>query len=406
MQTVVMTRAVVMNALGVALLGAGLLGCSSKAPSELVGPDGTSSGPLFGQEPEPVSGAMSGYFEGQACAGASAEAQATPSVLLLVVDTSGSMNEPAPGAGGSKWTVTRRAVLDAIDSLPADLSLGVVFYPNLNGQLSTFPRGGTFGGNFGMTNGADSCIDRSTAVPIDALGGAGSPHRQRIQQAFQRQSPDGATPTHDAYVYGLSELQATTAIGARTIVVITDGVPTFSLGCVGTGAMGDTVDPTPLIGEAAAALELGVRTFVIGSPGSEGARESLSRMAEAGDTASPQCSNVGPTYCHLDMTAKIDLGAGLDDALSVVSSQAVSCDYEVPEPGGGAVLDPAKVNVLYEPVAGPQELIRQSLETTCDEGWQYSDDSRQIRLCPSTCERVRSSDGGITLQFGCVTELR
>ncbi len=408
----VMTRAVwlsVRNEVGVALFWAGLLGCSAKLPSEPnAGPDGTSlEGPVFGQEPD--SDAMPGYFEGQACAGGSVETEAASSVLQLVVDTSGSMNEPAPGAGGSKWTVTRRAVLDAIDSLPADLSLGVVFYPNrgLDGLPFGLPLGGAFGGgNFSTTNSADSCFDRRTAVPIDTLGGAGSPHRQRIEQAFQRQTPDGGTPTHDAYRHAFSELQATTAIGTRFTVLITDGVPTYALGCIGTGRQEDPVDPTPLIGEAAAALELGVRTFVIGSPGSEGAAESLSRMAEAGATAPSQCSHVGPDYCHLDMTAERDLSAGLEDALAIVSRQAVSCAYTVPDPAGAAVLDPTKVNVLYEPVNGPQELIRQNVESACEEGWQYSDDASQIRLCPNTCERVRSSDGGITLQFGCVTEVR
>jgi hypothetical protein len=308
-------------------------------------------------------------------------------VLQLIVDTSGSMNENAPGARGSKWTVTRRAVLDAIGGMPSDTSLGVIFYPNVPVD-------------------ANPCFDEQTAVRVAALENQGSRQRQQIQRAFQRQNPEGGTPTHDAYRYAVEEVTATSALGSRFVVLITDGIPTYSLGCEGTGRQEDAVDAAPLIAEASTAQALGIRTFVIGSPGSEDARESLSRMAEAGGTASAQCSHSGPNYCHFDMTRERDLGAGLVNALGIISGVALGCRYAVPQAPSGAMLDPGKVNVLFTPPGSAQELIGQSLEAGCSEGWQYSEDQSQIRLCTSTCERVQASEGSLTLQFGCATELR
>jgi hypothetical protein len=368
------------------------IGCSaagSKEDESTRSPLGT-EGPIFeGEENgQSSSGMVPGYFAGQACAGQVAGAESAPSVLSLLVDTSGSMDDDAPGARGSKWTVTRSAVLDAIRGMPEDTAIGVIFYPNV------------------PTNDDQPCIDRQTAVSIAPLDGNNSSQRQTIQRAFQGQEPEGGTPTHDAYEYALSDMAASPAIGSRFLVLITDGIPTYSLGCVGDGRSNNPVDSAPLIAAARTAVASGVRTFVIGSPGSEDARGSLSRMAEAGGTASAGCSHSGPNYCHFDMTRERDLGQGLTNALGIISGVALGCRYSVPPAPEGETLDPGKVNVLFTPPGGTQELIGQSLDDSCAEGWRYTDNQTQIRLCTNTCERVQDSEGSLTLQFGCATELR
>jgi von Willebrand factor type A domain-containing protein len=372
-------------------------GCSSSLSSredDATGPGASSGGVIFGDDGSDIGnvgnvGASAGgdrAFDGPTCAGQTAGAESLPAVLELLVDTSGSMDEDAPGTRGSKWDVTRRAMLDAIAAMPPETSVGVTFYPN-------------------VPNDNDTCFDRQSAVAIDVLGVAAAPQRQAVSRAFQRQAPQGGTPTHDAYRYAIS--QVLEAGGAsRYIVLITDGVPTYSVGCVGTGRQQDPVDPTPLIAEAAAALTQGIRTFVIGSPGSEGARDSLSRMAEAGGTAAAGCSHAGPAFCHFDMTRERDLAAGLGAALDAISSQALSCQYELPRAPAGEVLDPTKVNVLFTPRGGAQELIGQTLDPSCSAGWRYSQDFSQIQLCAATCELVKSSDGALSLEFGCVTQVR
>jgi hypothetical protein len=383
------------GALVAALLGVAAVHCASGGTNDesteqlLPGADG----PLFGEDgegagPEGAGANVPGYFDGQACAGQTAGAENAPSVLQLLVDTSGSMDQNAPGARGSKWTVTRGALLEAVRGMPEDTSVGVIFYPNV------------------PNTGSQPCFDRQTAVALAELNGNDSQQRQRIQRAFQRQAPEGGTPTHDAYEYALSDMSNVDAAGDRFVVLITDGIPTYSLGCVGTGQANDVVDSTPLVAAAAAAAARGIRTFVIGAPGSEGGRDSLSRMAEAGGTGQAGCSHEGPNYCHFDMTRERDLGTGLANALGIISGVALGCRYGVPVAPGGATLDPGKVNVLFTPPSGADELIGQSLDANCSEGWQYNDNQSEIRLCPSTCDRVQGSEGSLSLQFGCATELR
>jgi hypothetical protein len=302
--------------------------------------------------------------------------------LELLVDTSGSMSQRAPGVRGSKWQVTSQALLSAVEGMPSETSVGVVFYPN-------------------VPNNAQPCFDQSEVVSAAPLAAAGSAQRQKINTAFGRQNPRGGTPTHDAYRYTLTQLEASSTAGSRFVVLITDGQATYSLGCKGGGQ--NAVDPQPLIDEAARALAAGIYTFVIGSPGSEGARTSLSQMAEPGGTATPGCSHNGPNYCHFDMTTQNDLGAGLANALSEITGIALSCRYDIPAAPAGNVLDPDKVNILFAPPGGTQQLIPRSSGSGCASGWQYSADQSQIQLCGSTCDEVRGSNGGVTLQFGCAT---
>ncbi|HKO92942.1 MAG TPA: vWA domain-containing protein [Polyangiaceae bacterium] len=362
--------------------------CSSSKDEEGGGGPGLGvDGPIFGDGMTADPNARPG-FGGEVCAGQTAGAEVAQSVVQLLVDTSGSMGDDAPGATrGSKWTVTRGAVLDAIDGMPADTSLGLIFYPDV--PANTQP-----------------CFSERTAVNAAPLAAAGSPQREQLLEAFADQAPGGGTPTHDAYRYAVQQMESTRAIGSRFVVLITDGNPTYLLGCEGTGLVSDPVDPSPLVGEASRAQAQSVRTFVIGSPGSEGARESLSRMAEAGGTATPGCSHSGPNYCHFDMTRERDLAAGLAGALKTITGLALSCRYDIPEPPGGALLDPAKVNVLFTPRGGTQELVPQSPGGGCSDGWQYSEGQTQVQLCGSTCDRVRASSGALTLEFGCSTQVR
>jgi hypothetical protein len=361
--------------------------CSSDKPK----PDEVdlgSGGPIFSDADDPDFGTDTGDTEdlGNGCVGQTAGTEAVPAVLQLVVDTSGSMDQDAPGTKDSKWVVTRASLLDAIDELPSNTSVGVVFYPDVPIEAS-------------------SCFDGEADVAIAPLASAGSSQRRQIESAFARQSPDGGTPTHDAYRYAYNELAAAKVVGARFAVVITDGNPTFSLGCVGTGLVSDPVDPTPLVAEAARAKAAGVSTFVIGSPGSEGARESLSRMAEAGGTARENCSHDGPNYCHFDMTRSRDFASDLKEALGTISGLTLSCSYDIPEPPSGQTLDPERVNVQFTPKGGEAELLARSGSGTCSEGWQYSKDGQQVLLCGTTCDRVKGSEGNLSLVFGCATQV-
>ena len=330
-----------------------------------------------------------------ACATASDTAVALPSVLQLVVDISGSMDWP-PGwepvnpddskpPGATKWEITREALLDAVADLPSDVALGVSFYPD-TGDLD------------------EECLNNRVAVPIALLGGASSRVRADWEAEVNDVVPNGATPTHGAYLFGLSQLAETDLPGNQFLLLLTDGTPTCTLACECTED-NVPVDSDPLIEEAASALDSGVRTFVIGSPGSEETRDVLSRLATEGGTAKADCDDEGPDYCHFDMSAEDDLGAGLTRALQAISLSLRSCEYTIPEPPDGESLDPDRVNVLYTPGSGDTETIGRDPSTRdCETGWQYSADGERVILCADTCARVQADrEATVEVLFGCET---
>jgi hypothetical protein len=190
--------------------------------------------------------------------------------------------------------------------------------------------------------------------------------------------------------------------------LITDGEPTYGLTdtntCFGIGTQ--RVDSTALVAEVSAAFASGIQTFVIGSPGSETAREDLSRMAEEGGTARPGCSSApgSDEYCHLDMTTEPDFGAALAGALGQVAEQTQDpCSYDVPMPSDGQSIDRSRVNVSYTDASGNAvDVLRDPSLTDCDSGWQYSENMNSILLCPDACGAVMSGGNtDVNILVGC-----
>jgi Mg-chelatase subunit ChlD len=332
-----------------------------------------------------------------ACATSTKTTTALPPVLELVVDTSGSMDWPPGWApktpddskppGATKWEITRGALADAVAALSAETALGVSFYPNVEQD-------------------GDTCLMTSQAVPIAALGGKSSKQRAAFTKALSDVTPVGATPTHGGYRFGLQRLTESTLVGNKFVLLITDGTPTCTLDCACT-ENNEPVDSQPLLDEAATAFKDGVRTFVIGSPGSEDTRAVLSQLASAGGTARAACSNDGPDYCHFDMTSQADLASALADALAEIAMSIKSCEYPIPAPPAGQVLDPDRVNVLYTPSGKSSETIpRDASVNDCNEGWQYSSDAQSINLCGDACTRAQNEGGSVEILFGCQTVVK
>ncbi len=363
------------------------------------------TGPGIGVGTGAEGGTMSGDgglddLRDASCAGWVVEPESAPAVVQMVVDTSLSMNDPPPGGQElrSKWTITSTALLDAIAAFPAQTGAGVLFYPNRDlGNPGTEPSDIT------------ECVNTSALIPVAELGEAGSAQRASIESGFAAVEPNGWTPTHDAYTYALMNgLLTSTVVGQRYMLLITDGQPTLSQDCVTSGSFAEMgVPPEPIIQTIAEANAQGIRTFVIGSPGSEvgdggeDMRPWLSQAAREGGTAPADCSDAGPNFCHFDMTQEQDFATALRDTLEAIAGTIVACNYALPEPGSGQTLDLDKINAVFTPAGGQPEYIgRVAAGAACEEGWQLSGD--QVVLCPSTCERIQADrTAGFELLFGC-----
>lgn len=310
-------------------------------------------------------------------------------VIQFVVDTSGSMSwvagtERSPEAGEqSKWQITQQALATAIDDMPDAVAVGISYYPNAEGSGAM-------------------CYQSLVAAPIAPLSPS---HRALIRQVNAAQSPRGGTPTHAAYELGVEQLESAGLDGSRFLVLMTDGIPTFTRDCGGDGRT--RVDGAPLVSSVGERFQQAdVRTFVIGAPGSEAAREELSEMALAGGTAASGCSHTGPESCHFDMTSERDFSSALKLALGEIAEATLACDYAIPAPPVRQRLDYSDVSVVLESGGAQLRELARAASEACDAGWRYNDDRTSIRLCDSTCDELKalsSADPGIAVRvkLGC-----
>ena len=255
--------------------------------------------------------------------------------------------------GQTKWQVTQAALSNAIlNVLPDNTGVGILFFPD---EATVANRNTTA---IDITN----CVKTSAAIPVAPLGPAGSAQRSAIATGLSGATVAGGTPTEDAYDYayrnGVLTAMATYGYFTPFMVLITDGQPTIALGCEGTGGECYPTPSAPIVADIATAFANTppVKTFVIGSPGSDeqsctgdDGRPGLSQMARAGGTPfTPDCNDSGPNYCHFDMTQSTDFAADLATVLTEIIKSAIPCNFTIPAPTSGGVPDPTKVNVFYE----------------------------------------------------------
>ena len=142
---------------------------------------------------------------------------------------------------------------------------------------------------------------------------------------------------------------------------------------------------------------------MIGVPGSEGAREVLSTIAQRGGTAPHDCDADAGT-CHFDMTEETELGPALSMALDQIVGRALSCELPLPDSDS---LDLNRVNVVYSSSLGepPRVIPRDDSKPSCGEGvngWQYAADGRSIQLCGAPCDAARKDGAGrMDVVLGC-----
>jgi hypothetical protein len=246
-------------------------------------------------------------------------------------------------------------------------------------------------------------------------------HRAMLQQSLLNVVVKGGTPTHTAYTVGVQALEAAgqRLPGNKYMLLITDGEPTYGVGCVGNGTtLASNMDPAYIedtlaaVQAASATTPAPIGTFVIGSPGSElnysgnDARPWLSDAATLGNTAPFGCSSTGsPFYCHFDLTDPTpNFAAGLTNALAQILGQVVACDYSQPAAPQGQDLDPSLVDIKFVDGAGREfrvPLVNKADCTTGNQGWYWNQDGT-ISLCLATCGLVRADAlSGIQVQYGC-----
>ncbi len=318
-----------------------------------------------------------------ACNSGTATGQLKPAAIQFVIDMSGSMrwlpteNVDAP-PGESKWDLTRVALLEAIDALPDTASVGINYFSGCE----------------------EACDSLTVAVNLAPLGTGAQ--REAIASSLSEVSPSGGTPTHGGYKLGIETVLEAPPNTDRFVVLITDGTPTQNLECTYTDCTVG-VETQPIIDEAEAARTRGVRTFVIGSPGSEGARSALSQIASQGGTAKSSCNANSAPFCHFDMTQEPNFGQALKKTLLDIAGQVIPCELELPSPPARQVINQKSITVQVVDTETQQATtLPRNDDAACDEGYSLSDDGKKVVLCKQTCQDLsREKNQTVKFSFAC-----
>ncbi len=324
-----------------------------------------------------------------------------PGTILIVLDRSGSMSDD------NKWGATVAAINSMITSAAGDMNIGLLPFPlgayKDQALLPLCMLNPASNPNCPQILADGGCSDVGTVadVPIAPINQSGGP----IASWLNQNNPNGNTPTLYAIKNGVQIVRDYPAEGPRYLLLLTDGIPTTH-----TPALFTFPEMFTLCGDlaaieaevaAGAAGSPAVNTFVIGSPGSEGAGEFLSQLAVNGNT--PKSSNCSPAAgdCHYQIgTANFqqELEAVLDQIAGTISN----CVFDLP---AGEEIDPNMVNVVIETANGKVEVFR---DLSHLDGWDYTDSSQtQVQLFGPPCELYKQEKGNkVIIVLGCKTKLK
>ena len=341
-----------------------------------------------------------------ACNAESIEPEQMPAKIVLLVDVSSSMNNTAPGSQLSKWVVTRDALVEAVcgvtgTGLDPKTSVGLMFYPNMRNDTVS------------RTAVTDMrCINTQGITPMAELGN----NEPGTQRTLLRTNLTAAvlglgTPTADAYDYSLNNIVLIPAQinvpGDSYIVLITDGVPTLYHGCYNPSGSLSNLDGAEVVTWVNTGMQNKVKTFIIGSPGSEGMRAWLSQAAYDGGTGKDGCApgNANGPYCHMDMTTAADFSQALRDGLKQIADTVSGCKFLIPEKSVDGTKD-VDINLIHPVITYStknSELVGRNNKNgaACTEGFYLVDDSH-LELCSATCDRYQADDmASLQIMFGC-----
>jgi Mg-chelatase subunit ChlD len=337
--------------------------------------------------------------------GATALNAAPPIVnVLLVVDKSSSMKGTGEFPDG-RWAALGGALGSALDEAKERVSFGLEFFPFAD-------------------NPDDTPTTCQTATGLDILVpiGSGADTVPVIESALAQYEPAGGTPTADALAQALAYFQkgaGSTLEGKSYVLLATDGGPDCNadLTCdvdsctinlenpMTTSACGGSccdaaldpkgpescVDEARTVSAVKALAKAGIKTFVVGIPGSEFFGGTLDKMAEAGLEPNP-----GAPPSYYAVTA--DAGAeGLTKVLTDITTGLITtCRLELTSSPPALGLLNVQIDGRDVPQEGP-------------DGWSVdtSTSPPTIVLAGKTCDTMEQQGAkAVNITYGCPTVVR
>ncbi len=318
-----------------------------------------------------------------ACASTTADVEPVPLDIYLMLDKTGSMNDPFDNQGSqgdcnvgqnvnSKWCHAINAIAGFVQApTSAGMRVAIQFF-----------------------SGDSHCNGATYAIPAVALDLLPA-NAQPVIDALNAATPNGYTPTEGA-IRGITQFTAANVSPPRVMIgiVVTDGDPT---------ACNEQIDfLANLISQHLAAT--GIKIFVVGMTGATYDNLETWAVAGGGPAHANFCGG-GMATCH-----HYDVGNGdpqaFIQALQQIQQSAVACQFQMPTPEAG-LLDPTKIVVEYLPggTGTPQQFSHVSDAASCVPGAFYYDNNtspQTIYLCPDTCSVVQADPNAkVQVLLGC-----
>jgi len=386
-----MQRAATIAFIGTFFLAAAWTGCgisdyaeSSAANNSSAGSGGSSTDSASGGNGSTADTGNGGGFAistGTGMNGCNPESfvleQAPAPEVYLVIDRSGSMNDPGATMNTSKWDEMTGAVDTALTQFESQINFGVLLYPA-----------------------GDEC---ATSGPQVAFAPS---NRTAIMNALNSATPAGGTPTAAALNNAAASLKDFgSPLAPKVLVLATDGGPNCNYlldatnGCSCTQAAAnycctnypgtcnfgssclDDQNTLDTINNIKTSDQ--VDTFVIGLAGTDEYKALLNEMAKEG--GQPQMGSTTDYYAVTDQMS-------LSNALKKIAVSVISCKIEL----SMAPQFPNEVKVFVDGMEIPHD-------DTKSNGWDYTDDTNMtIELYGPACSEIQDGDEHqITATFEC-----
>jgi von Willebrand factor type A domain len=320
--------------------------------------------------------------------------------ILLVIDKSGSMTDQPDGFDVDKWSAVKTALGQALSGVAADVNLGLLLFPYstttqiplvCHDNCCDVPEGGN-----AINVDVDSA-ERSLPTILDALSGT---------------APGGGTPTAAALARALDYFKTGAGAGLHGnnyVLLATDGGPNCNAnnscgadhcttnldqqcdsGNCCTSSNEGCLDDSAVTQQIQLLKANGVRTFVVGIPGTEQYSSYLDAFAQAGGETNPAAP---PSYYAVSSSGGVQ---GLVDVFTGITTQLVhSC--KLPLASDPPELDEVNVAVDCE-LLSPQ----------ASDGSSWSIDKTaepyNVVLAGPICDKLQGSGARrVDIVYGCPT---
>ncbi len=321
-----------------------------------------------------------------------------PPNLYFVLDRSGSMLDTAsPTTTTTKYSAVRKASIDVVLELGSLVNVGAAVFPgnpdasecSTGSEVFSTRRGdvpGSFTGSYGP-------VTAAFASAINVAPAGGTPTAATLRSLLSVLTPLPGRTSVVLATDGGPNCSAEHACGPEDCIWNIEGATLYEQPCTpeynccdpylvqGPGPRA-CLDGAATAAAVAALRDLGIRTYVVGIPGSEYYESLLDQLATLGGGARP----TSPRYYRVDDVTT------LRETLAAISKKAlVTCEFllDAPPP------DPDFVNVYLDRQAVPYDPVN---------GWSWTGD-RSLRLQGESCAKLeRGEVVQVQVVAGCPTQ--